>query len=72
MLQEQALWVMLLELAYLESELDLAQPFLFNLSCIFYQVEPYMETIGYECSLLVLDQGGIVALQNGLIVYLSY
>jgi hypothetical protein len=31
-----------------------------------------METIRNEHSLLLLDQGGIVALQDGLIAYLSY
>jgi hypothetical protein len=56
----------------LEPELELAQPFLFGLSCIFNQVETYMETIGNERSLLVLDQGGIVALQNGLIAYFTH
>jgi hypothetical protein len=72
MLQDQALWIMLAESACLEPELKLAQPFLFGLSCVFNQVETYMETIGNERPLLVLDQGGVVALQDGLIAYFSY
>jgi hypothetical protein len=63
---------MLVESACLEYELELAQSFLFGLSGILYQVETYVETIGYECMLLVLDQGGVIALQDGLITYLSY
>jgi hypothetical protein len=63
---------MLAKLTCLELELKLAQPFLFGLSCVFNQVETYMESIRDERSLLVLDQGGIVALQYGLIAYLSY
>jgi hypothetical protein len=31
-----------------------------------------METIGYEISFLVLNQGGVVALEDGLITYFSY
>jgi hypothetical protein len=72
MLQDQSLWIILAVLACQEYELKLAQPFLFGLSCILYQVEPYMETIGYERPLLILDQGGIVSLQYGLIAYFSY
>jgi hypothetical protein len=45
----------------LEPKIELAQPLLFFLICIFNQVETYMETIGNERPLLVLDQGGIVA-----------
>jgi hypothetical protein len=71
MLQDQTLWIVLVESAHLESELELAQPFFFGLSSILYQVEPYMENIGYERTLLVLHQGGVVALQDGLIAYLS-
>jgi len=72
MLQDQALWIMHVELACLESELNLAQPFVFGLSGILYQVENYMETIVYECSFVFLHQGGIVSLQDCLISYLSY
>jgi hypothetical protein len=72
MLQDRALWIMFVESTCLEPELELAQPFLFSLSCVFHQVETYMETIGDECSLLVLDLGGVVALQDGLVAYLSY
>jgi hypothetical protein len=71
MLQYQDLWIMLAESACLEPELELAQPFLFVLSCIFNQVETYMETIGNEHLLLVLEYGGVVALQDGLIAYFS-
>jgi hypothetical protein len=71
-LQDQDLWIILLESTCLEPELDLAQPFLFFSSCIFNQVETYIETIGNEHPLLVLDQGGIVSLYDGLIAYLSY
>ena len=63
---------MLEKSSHRESELRLAQPFLFGLSGILYQVEPYMETIGYESPFLVLDQGGVVALQDGLVAYLSH
>jgi hypothetical protein len=72
MLQDHALWIMLAESTCLEPEIDLSQPLLFGLKCVFNQVETYMETIGNECPLLVLDQGGIVALQNGLIAYFSH
>jgi hypothetical protein len=51
---------MLVESSYRESELELAQTFLFGLSDILYQVEPYMETIGYERLFHFLDQGVIV------------
>jgi hypothetical protein len=63
---------MLAESTCLEPELELAQPFLLGLSCIFNQVETYMETIRNERLLLVLDQGGVVALQDGLVAYFSY
>jgi hypothetical protein len=46
---------MLAESTCLEPELELAQPFLFGLSRVFNQVETYMETIGNEHLLLVLD-----------------
>jgi hypothetical protein len=36
-----------------EYEFELAQPFLFGLSGILYQIEPYMETIGYGISFIV-------------------
>jgi hypothetical protein len=72
MLQDQALWIVLAKLTRQESELELAQPFLFGLSDILYQVEPYMKTIVYECPFIVHDQGGIVSLQDGLISYLSH
>jgi hypothetical protein len=72
MLQGQEFWIVLVESTCLESKLDLAHPFLFGLSNILYQVETYMETIGYEHPLLVLDQGSVIALQDGLIAYLSY
>jgi hypothetical protein len=62
----------LVESSYREFELELDQPFLFGLSSILYQVEPYMETIGYESSFLFLEQGVIVTLQDGLITYFSY
>jgi hypothetical protein len=61
-----------MESSFQEYELELAQPFLFGLSGILYQVEPYMETIGYESSFLFLDQGVIVTLEDGLITYFSY
>ena len=72
MFQDQALWIILVELNYLEPEIKLAHPFLFGLSCIFNQVETYMETIENERPLLVLDQGGVVAFLDGFISYLSY
>jgi hypothetical protein len=55
MLQDQALWIMLAESSCLEPKIKLAQPLLFGLSCIFIQVETYMETIGNEGLLLILD-----------------
>jgi hypothetical protein len=61
MLQDQALWIILAKSARWEPELELDHPFLFGLRDILYQVEPYMETIGYEHMFLVLDQGGVVA-----------
>jgi hypothetical protein len=60
------------ESACREFEFELAQPLLFGLSGILYQIEPYMETVGYEIPFLVFDHGGIVALQDGLITYFSY
>jgi hypothetical protein len=39
---------MLAESACREPKFKLAQPFLFGLSSILYQIEPYMETVGYE------------------------
>jgi hypothetical protein len=72
MLQDQALWIVLAKSARQEAKLNLAQPFVFGLSGILYQVENYMETIGYEHLLLVLYQGGIVSLQYGFIAYVSY
>jgi hypothetical protein len=63
---------MLVESACRESEFELAQPFLFGLIGILYQIEPYMETVGCEIPFLIFDQGGIVALQDGLITYFSY
>jgi hypothetical protein len=62
----------LAELTCQELEFELAQPFLFGLSGILYQIEPYMETVGYKGPLLVFDQCGVIALQNGLITYFSY
>jgi hypothetical protein len=72
MLQGQSLWIVLAESTHWEYEFELAHPFLFGLRDFLYQVEPYMETIGYESMFLVLGQGGIVALQDGLITYFSY
>jgi hypothetical protein len=60
--QDQTLWVMLVESTGLESELQLAKPFLFGLSGVFHQVEAYMESIRYKHPLFILDQGSIVAL----------
>jgi hypothetical protein len=72
MLQDQALWIVLAESTCQESEFELAQPFLFGFSDIIYLIEPYMETVGYEGSLLVFDQCGVIAMQYGLITYFSY
>jgi hypothetical protein len=55
MLRNQAFRVVLAESAYRETEFKLAQPFLFGLSSVIYQIKPHMETIGYEISLLILD-----------------
>jgi hypothetical protein len=63
---------MLEESSCMEHELELSQPFLFGLRCIFNQVETYMETIANERPLLVLDQGGVVAFHDGLVAYFSY
>jgi hypothetical protein len=72
MLQDQDLWIILAKSSHQESKFDLAHPFLFGLSDVLYQVEPYMKTIGYESPFLFLDQGGVVALKDGLITYFSY
>jgi hypothetical protein len=55
MLEDQAFRVMLAESACQEPKFKLAQPFLFGLSSVFYQIKPHMETVGYESPLLVLD-----------------
>jgi hypothetical protein len=55
MLEEHAFRVMLAESSYQEYEFRLAQPFLFVLRGILYQIKPHMENVGYESSLLVLD-----------------
>jgi hypothetical protein len=55
MLEDQAFKVVLAESTYWEPEFKLAQPFLFRLSSILYQIKPHMEIIGYEKMLLVLD-----------------
>ena len=62
MLEDQAFRIVLEESACREPEFKLAQPFLFGLRNILYQIEPYMETVGYEIFFLVFDQCGIVAL----------
>jgi hypothetical protein len=72
MLEDQAFWIMLAESAYREPKFKLAQPFLFGLSSILYQIEPHMETVGYEGPFLVFDQCGIIALQDGLITNFSH
>jgi hypothetical protein len=63
---------MLAKSACQESEFKLAQPLLVGLRGILHQIEPYMETIGYEISFLVFDQFGIVSLQDGMITYFTY
>jgi hypothetical protein len=55
MLGNQAFRVVLVELTFQELEFNLAQPFLFGLISVLYQIKPHMEVIGYEISLLVLD-----------------
>jgi hypothetical protein len=68
----RTLGVMLAESTSLESELQLAQPLLLGLSGVLHQVEAYMESIGYKCPFFILDQGGVVALQDGLVAYLPH
>jgi hypothetical protein len=55
MLQDQTLWIMLVELDFWEPEFELAQPLLFSLSDILYQIKPYMETIEYESPFLFFE-----------------
>ena len=50
--------------------LELIQFLLFRMRNVFDHVKSYVETIGNESSLLVFDQGGIVALQDGMVAYL--
>jgi hypothetical protein len=53
--QDQPLWVVLAESSGSESELQLAQPFLFGLSGVLHQVEAYMESIRYKHLLFILE-----------------
>ena len=55
MLEDQVFRVVLAESAYMEPKFKLAHPFLFGLSSFLYQIKPYMENVGYEISLCVLD-----------------
>jgi hypothetical protein len=50
--------------------LEFIEPLLFYMCSVPDHVESYVETIHNEHSLLVFDQGGIVALQDGLVAYL--
>jgi hypothetical protein len=54
-----------------EPILNLAQSLLFHMCSVFYHVNPYMKTIGYEIPLLVLYERDIVAFQNGLVTNFS-
>jgi hypothetical protein len=72
MLEDQAFRIMLSESTCRKPKFKLAQPLLFGLSNILYQIEPHMETIGYEGPLLFFDQCGVIALQDGLIMNFSH
>jgi hypothetical protein len=48
---------MLAESTHQESEFELVQPFLFVMSGNLYQIEPYMETVGYESLFLIFELG---------------
>jgi hypothetical protein len=50
-----------------ETIVKLTQSLLFHMCNLFYHVKLDMKTIRYELSLLVSYQGGIIALQNGLV-----
>jgi hypothetical protein len=55
-----------------EPVFQLTQTFLFRLRNVLHYTKPYMETIGYECSFLVLNQSGVITLKNGMVTDLSY
>ena len=63
---------MLVKMDSLESKLQLAQPFLLGLSGVFYHVETHVESIRYECPLLIFYQSSIVTLQDGLVANFPY
>jgi hypothetical protein len=63
---------MLSKLACREPVFQLTQTLLFSLSSVLHYEKPYMETIGYEHSFHVLNQSGIIALQDGLVTDFSY
>jgi len=58
--------------AYQEPVFQLNQTLLFILSSFLHYIKPHMETVGYKCSFLVLNQSGIIALQDSLITYFSH
>ena len=53
---------MLAKLAYWELALQLIQTLLFILRNVLHYEKPYMETIGYECLFLVLQQSVFITL----------
>jgi hypothetical protein len=55
MLEDLAFRVMLVEFTCQEHEFKLAQPFLFGLSSVLYQIKLHMETVGYEIPFFFLD-----------------
>jgi hypothetical protein len=54
MLEDHAFRVILAESTGPEPEFKLAQPLLFGLSTVLYQIKPHMQTIGYETRFLSL------------------
>jgi hypothetical protein len=63
---------MLAKSACQELVFQLDQTLLFSLHNAHHYAKPYMETIRYEHSFRVLNQSGVIALQDGLVTYLSY
>jgi len=53
---------MLVKLVCQEPVFLLTQTLLLILSSVLHYEKPYIETIGYECLFLVLNQSGIIAL----------
>jgi hypothetical protein len=71
-LEDKDFRVILPKLAYWEPIFQLTQTLLFILRSFLHYIEPHMENVGYKCSVLVIDQSGVISLQDILITYFSY